>query len=199
MMKHLIKQLDLLSWDDSNWRKYAADILCDTSHLSTMVYDHMRSWDPRQVSEKDNGSHNTSTHYKWLVHRDDDLRFTLWLHDYLPNEERGPGYAEVPHNHRYDVCSIVLNGGYTSVLYDASNALQVIEKPTLRSGDVLSLHHNEVHALTEICEGTLTLFIEGPTITRFSTAFYPDGRRRNFVDFPGRRKQFFDRLKSSER
>jgi hypothetical protein len=198
-MNHLVKQLGLLDWADDHWREDAADILRDTPHLSTLVYDHMEFWGARQVAARANRSHNTSTHYKWLFHRDDDLRFTLWIHDYKPAEERGPGYAEVPHNHRYDLCSIVLNGGYTSVLYSVSNGLTSIEKPTFRPGDVLSLRHYEVHALTEICEGTLTLFIEGPTITHFSTAFYLDGERRNFVDFHGRREQFLERLKSSER
>jgi hypothetical protein len=198
-MEHLVKQFGLLDWTGDHWRVDAIDILRDTPRLSMLVYDYMELWSARQVATMDNGSHNTSTHYKWLVHRDEDLRFTLWIHDYKPAEERGPGYAEVPHNHRYDLCSIVLNGGYTSVLYDVSNGPTSIEKPALRPGDVLSLRHYEVHALTEIWEGTLTLFIEGPTIAPFSTAFYLDGARRNFVDFQGRREQFRERLKSSER
>jgi predicted metal-dependent enzyme (double-stranded beta helix superfamily) len=164
-----------------------------------LVYEHMETWSPSQVTARANGSHNTSTHYKWLVHRDDSHRFTLWIHDYKLAGERGPGYAEVPHNHRYDLCSIILDGGYTSVLYNVKSDLLPIEKPTFRVGDVLSLRHYEIHALTEICEGTLTLFVEGPTITDFSTVFYLDGKRRNFVDFHGRREQFLERLKSSER
>jgi hypothetical protein len=198
-MRHLVEQFDSLDWDSDQWRAGVARILRDTPSLSALVHDHMHSWDAPQVAAKDNGSHITSTHYKWLVHRDQDLRFTVWIHDYKPEEERGPGYAEVPHNHRYDLCSIILDGGYVSFLYDVSNGLQLIDKPAFRPGDVLSLRHNDVHALTEICEGTLTLFIEGPTLRNFSTAYYLDGSHRNFIDFGGLRTKFLEHLQSSVR
>ncbi len=198
-MKHLVEQLGSLDWAKDQWRTDAAIILRNTQNLSGLVHDHMLSWNIDQMAARDNGSHNTGTHYKWLVHRDKDLRFTLWIHDYKPAEERGPGYAEVPHNHRYDLCSIILHGGYLSVLYGSGDDLQPIDKEMFRPGDVLNLRHYDIHALTEICEGTLTLFIEGPTVRNFSTAFYLDGSRRDFADFSGRRGDFLHRLRHSVR
>jgi predicted metal-dependent enzyme (double-stranded beta helix superfamily) len=199
IVKHLVRQLSAVTWEDRQWRKEVFDILRGTPDLSSAVNDFMLSWDVDEQCTKDNGSHETSTHYKWLIHRDVSRRFTLWVHDYKPAELRQPGYAEVPHNHRYDLCSIILSGGYTSVLYDVSDGVVPLKRDSFAAGDVLSLSHHDVHSLTDVSEGTLTLFVEGPTVRNFSSAFPPNGPPRHFVDFNGRRDAFLERLGSSPR
>lgn len=83
-------------------------------------------------------SHETSTHYKWLLYRSYSPRFTVWLHDYKTDETRGPGYAQVPHNHRYDLCSMVLAGGYDSLQYDVGADVAMTDRRSFAPGDVLS-------------------------------------------------------------
>lgn len=198
-MKQLVERLSSLAWENGEWRKEAAVILTHTEDLSSIVTDYIESLSSREQSANDLGSHETSTHYKWLLHRDEDLRFTLWSHEYKPATLRRPGYAEVPHNHRYDLCSIILNGGYVSILYDVSDGVSPISKPVFKPGDILSLRYEEVHALTGIREGTVTLFIEGPRIRNYSTTFPLEGGGHNFVDFGGRRPGFLKALRNSPR
>src|SRR5215469_6644826 len=103
MIKDTIDELHRLDWADPAWRKVAADVLMSSEPLGDLIAGYMRSWDPAQRTAMLDASHETSSHYKWLMYRSYDPRFTLWLHDYKPAAVRGPGYAQVPHNHRYDL------------------------------------------------------------------------------------------------
>jgi hypothetical protein len=87
-----------------------------------------------------------------------------------------------------------LHGGYDTVLYDVTDFVEEIDRATLRPGDTLSLACDQVHALQRICEGTQSLFVEGPTLRHHSTAFYTDGTRRNFSDFTGLYSDFLAHL-----
>jgi predicted metal-dependent enzyme (double-stranded beta helix superfamily) len=184
-VKQLINELSRMDWTTQQWRKEAEYVISSADGLSNEITTHMSEWDASERSAKLNGSHETSTHYKILLHRDPALRFTVWIHCYKSSECRGSGYAQVPHNHRYDLCSVVLRGGYDSILYSTAAGVTPIERRTFKPGDVLSMTHDQVHALTEICEGTQTLFIEGPTIKHFSTVFPVDSPPRDYPDFHG--------------
>jgi predicted metal-dependent enzyme (double-stranded beta helix superfamily) len=193
----MIDQLNIIDWSDDRWRDAVSDILADSAGLSDSLTAYMRSWDTKEISAKFNGSHITGTHYKLLVYREQGAKFTVWLHTYKSEAERGHGYAEVPHNHRYDLCSIILNGGYESVLYEVADNTTVLPKEAsvYNPGDVLSLTHHQVHSLTAIREGTQTLFVEGPTITNFSTSYPPGGPPREHYDFYGLVNGFLAGLK----
>jgi predicted metal-dependent enzyme (double-stranded beta helix superfamily) len=193
-VESIINELVRLDWADKGWRKEAADVLSCWSSPSKEISGYIRSWDDRLRAARYDGSHETSTHYKWLIYRDESRRFTLWLHDYKLSGQRGPGYAQTPHNHRYDLCSLLLRGGYDTVLYDVSGSVKETGRATLRPGGTLSLDCDQVHALERICEGTQSLFIEGPTMRNYSTAFPVDGEPRDFVDFTGRSPDFLARL-----
>jgi hypothetical protein len=185
-MKSIVHELSRLNWSDPGWQKLAADILCDSDSLAEVVAQYMRSWDPGVRKNLIHASHETASHYKWLIHRNEAPIFTVWLHDYKPASGRGQGYAQVPHNHRYDLCSIVLAGGYDSVWYEVSDEIAPIKRQTIVPGDVLSMTHDEVHSLTNIHDGTQSLFVEGPIKKNFSTSYPSGGDAQNWVDFHGR-------------
>lgn len=197
-MRDVIEKLSVIDWDDRQWRKQAIDILLGSDHnLMGAVSNYVKSWDGETRTARLNGSHETSTHYKWLIHRDADLRFTLWLHDYKSRSRRKAGYAQVPHNHRYDLCSIILSGGYESILYDVSGDISEINREALSPGGILSLGYDDVHALESIRDNTKSLFVEGPTMRNYSTAFPFDGEPCDFVDFDGRLPGLLDALDSA--
>jgi hypothetical protein len=198
-IRRLIRELSHINWVEPAWRKLAADILLSSESLGDMVVKYMRSWDPADRTAMMDASHETSSHYKWLIYRNYAPRFTMWLHDYKPASARGPGYAQVPHNHRYDLCSILLAGSYESIWYDVGNQLAEVRRQIFRSGDILSMAHEEVHSLTNIVEGTQSLFLEGPTRANFSTSFPIGGDRQTWVDFDGRWSSTLGRLAETQR
>jgi hypothetical protein len=134
------------------------------------------------------GSHDLSTHYKWLIHRSWHPRFTLWMHEYKGATDRGPGYAQVPHDHRYDVVSLILTGGYTATTWQVAPDGPFEAGNTIYSeADVMSLSSTEIHSLRDILPNTRTLVVEGPLIKHYSTAYYPGGcQSRRFPDFTAR-------------
>src|ERR1700722_7488391 len=148
-MNRVIHELTAINWDDDvEWRKLAVDIIVSAESLAEKIADYMQSWEPSTRAAMMDASHETSSHYKWLLYRSSDPRFTVWLHDYKPASASGPGYAQVPHNHRYALCSILLSGGYESIWYDVGENLAEVRRQTLLEGDVLNMAHDDVHSLT---------------------------------------------------
>jgi predicted metal-dependent enzyme (double-stranded beta helix superfamily) len=198
-MDQLLQELYSIDWDDPEWRKLATDVLVSADSLADTVAAYMRSWEPAVRAAMMDASHETSSHYKWLTYRSYAPRFTVWLHDYKNASARGPGYAQVPHNHRYDLCSILLTGGYDSVWYNAGQHLTEVRRQTFVAGDVLSMAHDEVHSLTNIVDGTQSLFLEGPPRRNFSTSFPVEGDPQVWVDFDGRWAGTLGRLTAAQR
>jgi len=139
------------------------------------------------------GSHDTATHYKWLVHRNTKPRFVIWLHEYKSPTERAIGYAQVPHDHRYNIVSLILNGGYIANTWDkkTTQVLRETSRQRYTQGSVMTLDHNIIHSLVHIYPHTMTLVIEGPALRGYSTAYYENGKEwRIFSDFPTRWPDF---------
>jgi hypothetical protein len=93
----------------------------------------------------------------------------------------------VPHNHRYSLASILLRGGFVHHDYAWSDEglIEVIEaRRRLSQGDAYSVSWSQIHRLSELIDGTLTLVVESPAVRHYSEAFYEDeaGPRR-FLDF----------------
>lgn len=123
-------------------------------------------------------SREVATHYKWFLGADHGGAWTVWLHQYKGGPQITPQYANIPHNHRYSFVSLILLGGYDNVLYDIrarGTTAHMCDQRTLRAGQTLSLDHREVHSLTKIIPGTVTLFVQGRIQKDSSLSFGPDG------------------------
>ncbi|MFI5713873.1 hypothetical protein [Kribbella sp. NPDC051620] len=192
-LEEMIAALAQFDATAETWRSQVEIILDGLTDPRELIKSHMRGWSAPERADMEWRSHVTATHYKWLLHRD-PAGFTLWLHDYKPSDERGFGYAEVPHNHRYDLCSRVLRGGFTNQEHDVSEEVAYLRsKNSLAVGDLLSLDHETVHSLADILPGTKTLLVEGPRKRTWSTSYPVGGSSRRHVDFEGR----FDGLQES--
>jgi hypothetical protein len=171
------------------WPGDAASVLSHVPVSLDAVAAYIEQLEPEVRAARFEGSHETSTHFKWLVSRHERPRFTIWLHDYKPESERRHGYAEVAHDHRYDLASVILAGGYTAEELEANDDGSVVPVASARFdvGDVMRLGADAIHRLTAIDEGTITLMVEGEPKRHSSTAYYPDEPRvRTFLDFTGR-------------
>lgn len=194
----LIDKLKVNSCFGESWRLYCSSQLAALQKPEHMILAYLEALPEEDLDSLFDGSHDTSTHYKWLIYRSTGPRFTLWLHEYKNPASRGPGYAQVPHDHRYDIVSLILNGGYIASVWQLSGE-ELIGEETLiyQKTDVMNLSHDKIHSLKNILSDTLTLVIEGPRIKAYSTAYYPsEKRKRTFPDFPARWPYFKDKLSS---
>jgi hypothetical protein len=188
----LIEQLTLVSQE--SWIVQSSACLTAFASLGTverLVAAYLEGLSSKQRAALFDGSHETSTHFKWLVHRETQPHFTVWLHEYKSELKRTAGYAEVPHDHRYNIASLIMRGGYTAVAWEkakrSGGLLAEGWRETYSQHDIMALTHDKIHSLAQIEPGTLTLLIEGPPIKGFSSAYYPGERKpRTFPDFPTR-------------
>ena len=193
IVEHISKQIE----SGGSHLRACLSAFCEAKPNPRAVLDHLTGLDASDQQALFDGSHETTTHYKWLLYRQYSPWFTLWLHEYKPRHLQRLGYAQVPHNHRYDISSVILAGGY------AASAWQLLEDNTVaathvkqfRFGDVMQLKHNEIHSLDEISEGTITLVAEGHRIKGVSQAYYPgQSQPRQFPDFPQRWPELVSQL-----
>jgi hypothetical protein len=184
----LIRRLTDSSACAASEMRHSAVHLSALQHPRRALLDYLAQLSPEQHDSLFDGSHDTPTHFKWLVYRNQRPRFTLWLHEYKASQLRGPGYAQVPHDHRYDIASLILTGGYIAATWQITQGkLTPADIKSYRPFDVMRLGHTEIHSLVEIEPETLTLVVEGPRIKAFSTAYYPPAEEPfTFPDFPAR-------------
>lgn len=160
------------------------------------VGDHLSGATELDRARLFDGSNETTTHYKWLMHREYKPKLTLWLHEYKAPEQRRLGYAEVPHDHRYDFTSLILVGGYLALTWqDGPGELVQADSVRHAAGELIPLGADAIHSLADIDDGTVTLILEGPRRRGFSRAYYPDPPyHREFPDFPERYRGLLGKL-----
>lgn len=140
-----------------------------------------------QVADLDKSVEKT-THYKWFLSEDPARRFQIWLHEYKPSTHRREGHATVAHNHRFWLTSLILRGGFTDTRYERadetdpeSGSLSPIDSRQMKSGDTMVLMPDEIHALSELRDGTLSLIVQGKPVRSFSEVF-EGGEVRRYSD-----------------
>lgn len=140
-----------------------------------------------------------TTHYKWFLGEDPSKRFQVWLHEYKPETHRREGHATVAHNHRFWLTSLILRGGFTDTRYvrsekckPESGAISPIASRRMRTGDTMVLAPDEIHALSELRDGTLSLIVQGKPVRSFSEVF-EDNKVRRYADLGAK----LDDLKAS--
>lgn len=198
--RQFLERLESLEWQAAgHLDPRILTVLTDLGHHPGIVFEMVNSWTVRSLERRQLSCHETATHYKWFIYFDKKRRFKVWLHQYKPERERRIGYAEVPHNHRYSLASVVLSGGFMHHYYNAGPELSecVEERCTYRPGDAYLVTWQRVHKLSELADQTLTVVIEGPPVRNFSEAFYSSrGDPRMFYDFVGLRPRLAKELGS---
>ncbi len=120
-----------------------------------------------------------STHFKyWIygesVHPDDGAN--VWMHAYTGNELPGE-LVERPHNHRADIALLIGNGGYRHAIFrpQESGLIAPVYEAEVKPGSIYWLSANEVHSVSEVEPGTITVMIQGRPRRGFSEVYSPDG------------------------
>jgi hypothetical protein len=165
-------------------------LLEEVGRKPSLLRELVVSWSEEDLEERGLRCNDTSTHYKWFLHYDRYFHYRVWLHQYKSRGARRMGYAEVPHNHRYSLASVILDGGFAHRVFERNGARlrEVTEaRRNYQRGDVYIVRHDEIHRLSDLCDGTMTLVVETPLVRHFSEAFYGENCDAvRFYDFVGR-------------
>lgn len=177
-----------------------SELLAELGRDPRLIREAVNSWGTAQLDERGLRCHETATHYKWFVHYDERLQYRVWLHQYKSRGERHNGYAEVPHNHRYSLASLIVLGGLVHHFFERTdNGLLELEKErqSYTPGNVYTLEWQRVHKLSGLIDGTVTLVVESPVVRHFSEAFYDEsGQPRLFYDFTGLHSRLSEEMTS---
>jgi hypothetical protein len=185
-----LNRLEETSWDPAgHLDDTVLGLLAELDGERDLLYREVLSWAAGNLEYRGLRSHETTTHYKWFVYYHETLSFRVWLHQYKSADERVPGHAEVPHNHRYSLASLVISGGFDHHIFH-QHKLGLREQASsvrpFRAGDTYTVRWDEIHKLSNLLDHTLTLVIESPIVRHYSEAFYADADRpRRFYDFAG--------------
>jgi hypothetical protein len=183
-----LQQLELAEWRPAGYIDSGVlKLLAELGGEPRLIREAVNSWNLKHLEERGLRCHETATHYKWFVHYDERHGYRVWLHQYKPQRERRNGYAEVPHNHRYSLASLIVLGGLVHHSFERTeHGLLELEgeRQAYSQGDVYTLEWQRVHRLSGLLDGTVTLVVESPVVRNFSEAFYDDsGQPRLFYDF----------------
>ncbi|HVY78474.1 MAG TPA: hypothetical protein VG898_08220 [Solirubrobacterales bacterium] len=128
-----------------------------------------------------------TTHYKWFVAADPRDRFKLWLHEYKPKELRREGHAVIPHNHRFWLSSLILRGGFTDSRYrrveqppPRTDWIELEATRSMSVGSTMILAPEEIHALADVGDGTVSLIVESAPVRSYSEVFEGGSVRRYY-------------------
>src|SRR5712691_7292365 len=169
-------QLQLLEWLPTGYIDPSVlELLTQIGHEPRLVQEVVSSWAIKNLDKRQLRSHETSTHYKWFVHYHRKLHYRIWLHQYKLRNERKVGHAEVPHNHRYSLASVIMRGGFDHQFFeqiDGELVEQVHERRSYAQGDAYTVDWQRLHKLSALSDHTVTLVVESPIVRHFSEAFY---------------------------
>jgi hypothetical protein len=167
----------------ADWRDTLIDIAARRPPTIEDVHSWVTSWSEAEAATRTRECHETPTHYKWLLYRGRRQPITVWWHEYKSEKLRGAGYTQLPHDHRYDFCSLMLRGSFVSDGFAAGTPLVLLDESKLLAGDWLSMSSAQIHALRDIADGTDTLVFQGPARRGFSRVYERDGSYRVLPDF----------------
>lgn len=127
-----------------------------------------------------------TTHYKWFLGRGEGGCFELWLHEYKPARLRRAGHATVPHNHRFWLTSLILRGGFVDTRYartagGGDGQIEPVATRDLDPGETMVIDPEEIHSLSELREGTLSLVVQSRPVRSYSEVF-EGGEVRRYSD-----------------
>lgn len=186
----LLPRLERLEWSPvGHIDPGVLELLAELGREPRLIQEAVRSWGVKDLDKRQLRCHETSTHYKWFIYYHEKLRYRIWLHQYKVLSERRLGHAEVPHNHRYSLASVIVRGGFLHHLFEQTDG-ELVElahqRQSYSQGDAYTVDWQRLHKLSKVSDHTLTLVVESPVVRHFSEAFYSGSTTPNlFYDFVG--------------
>jgi hypothetical protein len=152
--------------------------------LRRQLRSHLQELPAEAVAAVISRSRETTTHFAWCLRDRVDEPFSFWLHEYKPNYDWRPGYADSVHNHRYHFCSTLLRGEYLHELHgvtlDPATALitaaTLIDSSTYGTGDAGYLLASDFHRIPRSSDGTMTFVVKSRQVSPWSLSFDPATR-----------------------
>ncbi|GLZ36970.1 hypothetical protein [Actinokineospora sp. NBRC 105648] len=153
----------------------------DGAVLRAVLRRHLVDLDQRRAAALVARSRETTTHFAWCLRDNDDEPFTFWLHEYKPQRDWRPGYADSVHNHRYHFCTAILRGGYRherfSTTLDPGTGLIAAATRTHTHDCVVGesgfLMAEEFHRIPWAVDGTMTFLVKSRPVSRWSLSYDP--------------------------
>jgi len=156
------------------------------------------------------------THYAHLLGQasEDPYSAKIWLHQYKPATGGDRKFTEFDHNHRDGIVSLLVRAGYVATEHrDAAlddnietdpsvnwtefySQLQDTGEVGYEAGDIMAIHPDEVHRLTAVLPGALSLVVRPPVRRNFSVVFKGENGENPVVraDMPMVRNNLLDDL-----
>jgi hypothetical protein len=149
--------------------------------LCARIRAHLRELPDDQAAVVISRSRETTTHFAWCLLDEPGDEFSLWLHEYKPQRDWRPGYADSVHNHRYHFCTTLLHGGYLHERYDAlvDPVSGLITSADLRrrtdcgTGTSGVLLASEFHRIPSAADNTMTFLVKSRPVNRWSLSYDP--------------------------
>jgi hypothetical protein len=153
----------------------------DRPDLLGTLRAHLLNLPPEQVDEVSSRSRETTTHFAWCLRDVPGEQFTFWLHEYKPQQDWRPGYADSVHNHRYHFCTTIVRGGYLHEGFQADldpitgmiTSVVLRQSATCEVGAIGSMLASEFHRIPMAHDDTLTFLIKSRPVTPWSLSFDP--------------------------
>lgn len=140
--------------------------------------DYVRSVPEAELTAR---ARETTTHFAWCLLDEAASDFTLWLHEYKPQHDWRPGYADSVHNHRYHFCTTLLHGRYLHERFDATvsaesgliTSVTSIERITCETGSSAMLLAPEYHRVGRVADDTMTFLVKSRPVAAWSLSYDP--------------------------
>lgn len=141
--------------------------------------DYVRALPATQLAAR---SRETTTHFAWCLLDDPGADFTLWLHEYKPQHDWRPGYADSVHNHRYHFCTTLLHGSYLHELFDATvspesgmiTSVTRRERVTCETGASAMMLAPDYHRIAGVADDTMTFLVKSRPVRPWSLSYDPE-------------------------
>jgi hypothetical protein len=122
----------------------------------------------------------TPTHYRWNIVRGDDC--SIWIHEYKPSRLVFGRYADQVHDHGYSFTGVVLRGGYSNEKFTIECDTEAGKIQTthyhgaiaVSKDESLSMKRGEIHRVTNIQDGTVTIVVKSRRYRSYSSVYHLD-------------------------
>jgi hypothetical protein len=156
----------------------------DRPGLREGLRGHLRALSPQDEMRVVARSRETTTHFAWCLRDEPAEPFTFWLHEYKPQRDWRPGYADSIHNHRYHFCTTILQGSYLHERFDAEVAHDdraILATTLLRSAEAVegnsgTMLAHEFHRIPKAADDTMTFLVKSRAVRPWSLSYDPDTR-----------------------